>query len=159
MANKFDVYNDGTIVEHVENEGTDGFTDLVVSDLTPDTTYDKFSVAYSGETAKTTVPSFTTDKAAAVLMTSFSLDKTAITGKVGDVVKVTLSGILPDNTTNKIVNIGTSDATIATAVDNGDGTYNVTLVKDGTTAVHWVAADGGGAKADLPVTVSEPAAG
>lgn len=89
-----------------------------------------------------------------VVMTSFTLDKTEITGKVGDVVKVTVNSILPDNTTNKGIDVGSSDKTIATAVDNLDGSYSITLVKKGTTAVHWVAVDGGGAKKDLAVTVS-----
>lgn len=157
--NKFDVYNDNAIVTHTEAAKEDGTTDLSISGLTAETTYDKFSVAYTGQTGKTPIPSFTTAKAAAVLMTSFSLDKTEITGKAGDVVKVTLSNIQPANATNKVVNIGSSDTSTATAVDNGDGTYSITLVKDGTTAAHWVAADGGGAKADLPITISEPSAG
>lgn len=89
-----------------------------------------------------------------VVMTSFTLDKTEITGKVGDVVKVTVNSILPDNTTNKGIDVGSSDKTIATAVDNLDGSYSITLVKKGTTAVHWVAVDGGGAKKDFTVTVS-----
>lgn len=151
MANIFDVYNGDVIANHTEKDGTDGFTDLVISNLTPETTYDKFSVAYAGKTTKTPVPSFTTAKAAAVLMTSFSLDKTEITGKVGDTVTVTLSNELPSNATNKTVNVGVTDVTIAKPSANG-ANYTFTLLKEGTTQAHWVSADGG-AKADIGINV------
>lgn len=95
---------------------------------------------------------------APVLMTSFSLDKSEITGKVGDVIKVNAHDILPGNTSKKDINVDSSDKAVATAVDNLDGSYSVTLVKEGKTTANWVAADGGGAKKDLPVTVS-PATG
>lgn len=91
---------------------------------------------------------------APVLMTSFSLDKTEITGKVGDVIKVSVYDVAPGNTSNKGINVDSSDKTIATAVDNLDGTYSITLAKAGTTTAHWVAVDGGGAKKDLTITVS-----
>lgn len=94
---------------------------------------------------------------APVLMKSFDLNKTEITGKVGDVIKVSVSDVAPDNTSNKGINVGSSDKTIATAVDNLDGSYSITLVKEGTTAAHWVAVDGGGAKKDLAVTVTPKA--
>lgn len=89
-----------------------------------------------------------------VVMTSFTLDKTEITGKVGDVVKVKVNSILPDNTTNKGIDVTSLDKAIATAVDNHDGSYSVTLVKDGKTTARWVAADGGGATKDASITVS-----
>ena len=82
------------------------------------------------------------------------MNKNEITGKVGDVVKVDVYDIAPDNATEKGINVSSSDKTIATAVDNFDGSYSVTLVKEGTTTVHWVAVDEGGAKKDLTVTVT-----
>lgn len=89
-----------------------------------------------------------------VLMTSFTLDKTEITGKVGDVVKVKVNSILPDNTTNKGIDVTSLAKAIATAVDNHDGSYSVTLVKDGKTTARWVASDGGGATKEASITVS-----
>lgn len=89
-----------------------------------------------------------------VLMASFNLDKTEITGKVGDVIKVSVQDVAPGTASNKGINVDTLDKTTATAVDNLDGTYSVTLAKVGTTTAHWVAADGGGANKELAVTVS-----
>lgn len=142
----FDLY-DGSNAKVLSGQASP----LKLTDLEPNTTYTGYKVAYAGKSDMTTVPDF---KTAAMLMTSFDLDKTEIAGKVGDIVKVTLSNVTPANTTNKVVNVGTTDHNIATAVDNGDGTYNVTLVAEGSTAAHWVAADGNGAKKDLNVTVS-----
>lgn len=89
-----------------------------------------------------------------VLMASFNLDKTEITGKVGDVIKVSVQDVAPGTASNKGINVDTLDKTTATAVDNLDGTYSVTLAKVGTTTAHWVAVDGGGANKELAVTVS-----
>jgi hypothetical protein len=61
--NKFDVYNGDTIVTHTETDQEDGTTNLSVSGLTANTTYDKFSVSYTGKTGKTLVPAFTTKDA------------------------------------------------------------------------------------------------
>ena len=159
MANLFDVFNEGKSVEHTEGGKLEsGETPVTISGLKPSTTYDKIQVAYAGQDKKTDVPSFTTAKPAPVLMKSFSLNKNEITGKVGDVVKVNVYDVLPDNATEKGINVSSSDKTIATAVDNLDGSYSVTLVKEGTATVHWVAVDGGGAKKDLTVTVTPEAA-
>lgn len=89
-----------------------------------------------------------------VLMASFSLDKTEITGKVGDVIKVSVQDVAPGNASNKGINVTSLAKEIATAVDNHDGSYSVTLVKDGKTTARWVAVDGGGANKELAVTVS-----
>ena len=86
-------------------------------------------------------------------MTSFDLDQTEITGKVGDTVTVKLSNEVPSNATDKTVNVGITDSTIATPSADGS-TYTFKLLKAGTTQAHWVSADGG-AKDDLNVTVTE----
>ena len=90
-----------------------------------------------------------------VQMKSFKIDKTNITGKAGDVVKVSVTDVLPANTTDKTINVASEDAAIAKVTDNGDQTYNIELLQaDKTTKIHWVAKDGGSAKADATVTIA-----
>lgn len=128
----------------------------VISSLTNGTEYSLQATVTNGvgESPKSATVKATPVAPAPVLMKSFSLNKNEITGKVGDVVKVDVYDVAPENATEKGINVSSSDKTIATAVDNFDGSYSVTLVKEGTTTVHWVAVDEGGAKKDLTVTVS-----
>ena len=86
-------------------------------------------------------------------MTSFDLDQTEISGKVGDTVVVNLSNEVPSNATNKTVNVGITDNDISSVVVDG-GAYSFKLLKAGTTQAHWVSADSG-AKADLNINVTE----
>ena len=65
MANLFDVYNDGSIIDHTEGEKLEtGETPITVTGLTADTTYDKVQVAYAGSDNKSDVPSFKTNPTA-----------------------------------------------------------------------------------------------
>lgn len=62
MANLFDVYNDGLLIDHTEGEKLEtGETPITISGLTADTTYDKVQVAYTGSYNKSDVPSFKTN--------------------------------------------------------------------------------------------------
>lgn len=88
-----------------------------------------------------------------VKLTSFSLDKTSISGKVGDTVTVNLINFVPSNATNKSVTSAVEDSTVAPFTNSGNA-YTFTLAKEGTTAAHWVAKDGSGAKADISITVT-----
>lgn len=61
MANLFDVYNDGLLIDHTEGEKLEtGETPITITGLTADTTYDKVQVAYTGSYNKSDVPSFKT---------------------------------------------------------------------------------------------------
>lgn len=61
MANLFDVYNDGLLIDHTEGEKLEtGETPITISGLTADTTYDKVQVAFAGSYNKSDVPSFKT---------------------------------------------------------------------------------------------------
>ena len=62
MANLFDVYNDGLLIDHTEGEKLEtGETPITISGLTADTTYDEVQVAYYESYNKSDVPSFKTD--------------------------------------------------------------------------------------------------
>lgn len=62
MANLFDVYNDGSIIDHTEGEKLEtGETPITISGLTAYTTYDKVQVAFAGSYNKADVPSFKTN--------------------------------------------------------------------------------------------------
>lgn len=94
-----------------------------------------------------------TDGYGVKVVSSFSLDKTAITGKAGDKVVVNITNILPADATSKDVNVSVDDTSIATVTKNGLE-FTFTLLKSAsTTNAHWVAADGGGAEVDATITV------
>lgn len=62
MANLFDVYNDGLLIDHTEGAKLEtGETPITISGLTADTTYDKVQVAYAGSYSKSDVPIFKTN--------------------------------------------------------------------------------------------------
>lgn len=62
MANLFDVYNDGLLIDHTEGEKLEtGETPITISGLTAYTIYDKVQVAFTGSYNKADVPSFKTD--------------------------------------------------------------------------------------------------
>lgn len=57
MANKFDVYNDGVLVSHIEGEpDNQNYVPVTVDNLTPNTTYDKLMVVTAGEDVSSAVP-------------------------------------------------------------------------------------------------------
>lgn len=66
-------------------------------------------------------------------ITELKATPSTITGKTGDVVKVTITA-LPNGATGNITAI-TSTKGLAAAADNGDGTWNVTLNKAGSDTV------------------------
>ena len=88
------------------------------------------------------------------MLSSFRIDNTDISGKVGDNVTVKASYFTPADAADKSLTATIEDNTVATLTDNKDNTYTVNLLKAGATKVHWVANDGGGAKVDANVTVT-----
>ena len=91
------------------------------------------------------------------LLTSFRVDNTDVSGNVGDTVTVKASYFTPADAADKSLTVTVDDNTVATVTDNQDNTYTLNLLKAGTTQIHWVANDGGGAKVDANVTVTAPA--
>lgn len=122
--------------------------------LTNGTEY-RFKVVVTG-TAGTTETSAQTGipSKPVVKMTGFTLTPTTVTGKVGDTATITLSAVLPADTTDKSVFASSADPAIATLKDNGNGTYLVTLVTTGATTLTWLANDGAGATGSVIVTVT-----
>lgn len=91
------------------------------------------------------------------LLTSFRVDNTDISGNVGGTATVKASYFTPADATEKSLTATIDDNTVAMLTDNKDNTYTLNFLKAGTTKVHWVANDGGGAKVDANVTVTAPA--
>lgn len=91
------------------------------------------------------------------LLTSFRVDNTDISGNVGKNATVKASYFTPADAADKSLTVTVDDNTVATLTDNKDNTYTVNFLKAGTTQIHWVANDGGGAKVDANVTVTAPA--
>lgn len=89
------------------------------------------------------------------LLTSFRVDNTDISGNVGGSSTVKASYFTPADADNKSLTVTVDDNTVATVTDNKDNTYTVNFLKAGKTNIHWVANDGGGAKTDATVTVTE----
>lgn len=89
------------------------------------------------------------------LLTSFRVDNTDIAGNIGGNATVKANYFTPADANDKSLNATVDDNTVATVTDNKDNTYTVNFLKAGTTQIHWVANDGGGAKADATVTVTE----
>lgn len=146
MADKFNIYDDkGKKVADAQP------SPVKVSGLTPNTTYSGWVVKREDDTGNADIPSF---KTKAVIMESFKIDNLAPAGNVGESVKLTLSDITPADTTDKGVDIWVDDPTVATVAGNEGNTFTISLLKEGTTKVHWLAKDRGGAKADGTVTVS-----
>lgn len=91
------------------------------------------------------------------LLTSFRVDNTDIAGNEGGNATVKASYFTPADADDKSLTVSVDDDTVATVTDNKDNTYTVNFLKAGTTKIHWVANDGGGAKVDANVTVTAPA--
>ena len=115
------------------------------------------AVATTDDGGKTAEAKITVTKPV-IKMKSFKIDNLAPAGKVGESAKLTLSDITPADTTNKGVDIWVDDPTVATVVSNEGNTFTISFVKEGTTGIHWLAKDRGGAKADGTVTVSAKSA-
>lgn len=79
--------------------------------------------SYYDETTGTIKPSNTT-------ITSLTATPTTITGKPNDTMKINVTA-LPNGATGDITATPTTED-LATATDNGDGTWNITLKKEGT---------------------------
>lgn len=82
-------------------------------------------------------------------ITKLKATPSTITGKVNDVVKVTLTAF-PNGAAGTIISTGDNE-NFATATDNGDGTWNVTLNKAGTGSVTFKSES---AQTDVKVTVN-----
>lgn len=166
MSN-FDIYNaDGAKV--ADNKPSP----VTVGGLTPNTTYTGWKIAYTGSEAKADIPEFKTKPApepkpkpepksepkpepAPIKLDSFKVDKTEITGKVGEVATIKTSDYVPADATDKVLTAYSDDSNVATFTDNGDTTYKLTFLKAGATKVH-LTANGGDAEAKIAVTVTEP---
>ena len=84
------------------------------------------------------------------------MDKTEITGKVGEETTVTASDFLPADATDQTLKFFTEDGGVATITYDHGTTYTVKLLNAGTTKLHFNADDNGGAHAEIAVTVTEP---
>ena len=82
------------------------------------------------------------------------MNKTTLSLEVGGSETLTAT-VAPADATDKSLTATVDDNTVATLTDNKDNTYTVNFLKAGTTQIHWVANDGGGAKVDATVTVTE----
>lgn len=145
-------YDDGSAVKSMAAKvGTN-----TISNLKNGTTYTIYATQANNQGESEHSTSIKAVPVAPVMkMKSFKVDNTQISGKSGDVVKVSVIDISPDNTTDKTINVASEDESIAKVVDNGDKTYNIELLQaNKTTKIHWVAKDGGGAKADATVTIA-----
>lgn len=91
---------------------------------------------------------------APIKLASFKIDKTEISGKVGEETTVTASDFLPANTTDQALKFFTEDGGIATITYDHGTTYNVKLLNPGTTKLHFNANDNGGAHAEVTVNVT-----
>ena len=146
MADKFNIYDDkGEKVADAQP------SPVTVSGLKPNTNYTGWVAKREDDTGDQDIPSFKTKD---VKMKSFKIDNLAPAGEEGESVKLTLSNISPTDTTNKGVDIWVDDPKVATVASNEGNTFTINLVKEGTTGIHWLAKDRGGAKADGTVTVS-----
>lgn len=139
MANKFDLLDqDSKLVDHTETAKSDGTTDVVASGLTPNTTYSKWGLAYSGQdSAATALADFKTSDVVAEAPT---LTATAGDGQVS--LSVTDGTNLGSAITDRVVywsdgtNTGSVDLKteltgIATGLTNGtEYTFQAT-VKNG----------------------------
>lgn len=89
-----------------------------------------------------------------VKLSSFTLDKLAITGKVNDVVTVTASAFLPENATDKSLTTTVADTTVA-SVSTSSNVSKFTLKKVGSTTAKWLANDGSGVAHEVAINVTE----
>ncbi|MBJ7650678.1 hypothetical protein [Weissella confusa] len=145
----FDIYNAGG-AKVADNKPSP----VTVGGLTPNTTYTGWKIAYAGAEAKADIPEF---KTLPRKLDSFKVDKTAITGKVGEETTVTTSNFWPADTTDQTLNVFTEDGGVATITYDHGTTYTVKLLNAGTTKLHFNANDNGGAHAEVVVTVTAPA--
>ena len=88
-----------------------------------------------------------------IKLSSFTLDKSVITGKVNDVVTVTASAFLPENATDKSLTTTVADTSIA-SVSTASNVSTFTLKKVGSTTAKWLANDGSGVMRQITITVT-----
>lgn len=144
-------YTDGTNSGTVSSQGLTG----TINNLTNDVEYTVQAVSVNGAGESDKSPAVkATPKAPVIKMTSFDIDHTTISGKVGDTGKLTVSNPIPDNAADKAVNATVEDETVATIRNNADYTFTVSYLKPGTTIAHYVSQDGG-AKKDVTINVTE----
>lgn len=143
---KFDIYKDNKKVVDAKP------SPLQITGLKPATKYSGYQLAYAGEPDKTAIADFTTAKA---IMASFTVDRLKPNGDAGTKTTVTVKDIAPADTTNKTVKATSKDTSIVTVKDNGNGAFELSLVKAGKTNVDFASVDGG-AKLSIEVTVNIP---
>ena len=129
-------------------------SEITIDELTNDVEYSVTAEVTNGKGKIASDAIKVTPKAPVINMESFKLDPASLTGEVGKSGKVTLSNVLPANTTNKKVDASSSDDSIATVKDNGDSTYTVSFVKVGEATINFGAADGKGAHGSVSVKVN-----
>ena len=87
-------------------------------------------------------------------MSDFQLDHGDITGKVGDKIKATISGITPTNVTNGNITATSSDPTVvAISPEANSLVADLSLLKAGQATVTWKSNDGAVTKS-IKVTVT-----
>ena len=145
----FDIYNEGG-AKVADNKPSP----VTVGGLTPNTTYTGWKIAYAGSDAKADIPEF---KTLPRKLASFKVDKTEISGNVGESATITTSDFAPADATDQTLKFFTEDGSIATITFDHGTTYMVKLLKAGTTKLHFNANDNGGAHAEVVVTVTAPA--
>ena len=137
-------------------QGTIGTGEVTVGNLTPATSYAEgdFQVAFAdkdGVSQKVAVPEFVTKPQ---LVESFTIKPGDIVGHIGDNLDIKVATLSPNDATDKIVKVTSKDPTIATIDWNNDAkSYQVHLIKAGTTELDWVSEDGN-AHVVQPVTVT-----
>ncbi|MBQ7854449.1 MAG: Ig domain-containing protein [Muribaculaceae bacterium] len=85
------------------------------------------------------------------LATSINLDKETISIEEGKS-EILAATVMPDNTSNKIVEWSSSDESIATVVDNNDGTAAITVHKKGVATITATTTDGSNLSATCEVS-------
>lgn len=118
MANLFDVYNDGSLIDHTEGEKLEtGETPITISGLTADTTYDKVQVAYAGSYNKSDVPSFKTNPGRNLIVRSGEL-KDKIIGSDGKIESFMNASVTP-----AIITVTQGDQLTMHGTNGGDNLF------------------------------------
>ena len=88
------------------------------------------------------------------LAESITLDKTTAEMLVDEEETLTAT-VLPENSSNKAVTWASSDETLATVQDNGDGTATITAVNPGVVTITATTADGSNLSASCEITITK----
>lgn len=127
---KFDLYKGDTKVQTAVE------SPITIDELTPETEYNDYSVAYEGEADKTTL-SFKTKAPANIPVTGVTMSQKTASMKVGDTKQVN-GKVAPENDTNQKVAYSSDNEAVATIDDQG----NITAVTAGTANIIGTTEDG-----------------